>query len=310
MKIDLSIIIPVYNSEKYIENLLKSLLNQLDEKVEVHIIDDGSNDNTKRIIHNMIINKSNIYYTYQKNSGVAEARNTGLKLARGKYVYFCDSDDILLPNAINLILSKIETDNDIIFFAHNENISNKTIKYFEDIEKNYEINEDMLNKCFYNSSFAMVLWDKVLKRSIITDNKIKFNLSTLEDYLFLYNVFKNSENILFVPISIYMYYVRDESYSRKYRSDYYSNLLKVYNYILQDLNNEKYINNLNKWFSRNLRNIKSVLISDRSITFINKLKEYKKMKKSLFNFIIDYSKVKIKRVLKDGKNKIKKNIYN
>lgn len=97
-----TVIIPTYNREDSIIRTLQSILNQSYRPLDIVIIDDGSQDNTKDIIQPYLAvdNNCSIRYFYQKNAGVSAARNYGIKMARGEYISFCDSDDILLPGKI------------------------------------------------------------------------------------------------------------------------------------------------------------------------------------------------------------------
>src|SRR5699024_11228741 len=95
---DISIFIPVFNTGKYLSECLDSLLNQGLENYEIIIIDDGSTDNSAEIIEKYSNSYSNIINIYQKNNGQGSARNKGLKIAQGEYIYFMDSDDYLTKN--------------------------------------------------------------------------------------------------------------------------------------------------------------------------------------------------------------------
>ena len=114
MNIDLSIIIPVYNSEKYLEKCIMSIINQTQAKlrIEIIIIDDGSKDNSKLICEKLKRDYSNIIYKFINNSGVSYARNEALNLANGKYIMFVDSDDELESNAIESIYPFLNEKND------------------------------------------------------------------------------------------------------------------------------------------------------------------------------------------------------
>ncbi len=101
-----SVIIPVYNSEKYIKETIASVLEQTYKQVEIIVIDDYSSDNSRRILSDLVQAYSNIIYHRQKeNQGVAVARNTGLELAKGRYVAFLDSDDIWKKDKLEKQLS-------------------------------------------------------------------------------------------------------------------------------------------------------------------------------------------------------------
>ena len=96
-----SIIVPVYNLEDYIEKTVASLLAQTYQNIEIVLIDDGSKDSSLAIIKELAITDDRIVYTTQPNGGAAKARNTGLSLATGDFITFVDGDDMLSPNTIS-----------------------------------------------------------------------------------------------------------------------------------------------------------------------------------------------------------------
>ncbi|MCI8778348.1 MAG: glycosyltransferase family 2 protein [Bacilli bacterium] len=105
----ISIIIPVYNTEDYLDKCLSSIINQTYKNIEIIIIDDGSTDNSKKIIKQYMNKDCRISYYYQNNSGVAIARNSGIDKAQGDYIAFIDSDDYIDLTFIEkcMLLSKM-----------------------------------------------------------------------------------------------------------------------------------------------------------------------------------------------------------
>ena len=103
--VDISIIIPIYNQEKYLEDCLESVKNQDLDKYEVILIDDGSTDNSKMICETFVKKNNNFRYFYQQNAGLGAARNTGLSYAKGKYVLFLDSDDAYEQNSLRRVFT-------------------------------------------------------------------------------------------------------------------------------------------------------------------------------------------------------------
>ena len=100
----LSIIIPIYNAEKFIKACLESIVIQNKDNMEIILVNDGSTDSSLKICEEIKENIDNIVLVNQDNLGVSAARNTALKMARGKLVYFCDSDDLVAPKAIDFII--------------------------------------------------------------------------------------------------------------------------------------------------------------------------------------------------------------
>ena len=113
-----SVIIPVYNVEKYIDECLKSVVSQTYKNIEVIIINDGSTDKSEEIIRSYLDKYENITYIYQQNKGVSEARNLGLKNATGDYVLFVDSDDYIHKSMIEKMYNNAKYINQIYICGH------------------------------------------------------------------------------------------------------------------------------------------------------------------------------------------------
>ena len=115
---DISIIVPVYNVASYLEDCLESVLQQNFQNCEIICINDASTDNSDLILQRYALKYTQIkVVTHTQNQGLSAARNTGLKYAKGKYVWFVDSDDMIMPNALKELYYIIEKENiDIVYF--------------------------------------------------------------------------------------------------------------------------------------------------------------------------------------------------
>lgn len=219
----LSIIIPVYNGEKYIENCLASVDTFSDENVEILVIDDGSTDNTKNICSRF----KNIKYYKNKNHGVSYSRNYGIKHATGKFLMFVDSDDLLVDNWYENIKSLLlNTDYDIIYLSHsfsNKNNKNNKNDVIESII-GYNYKND-----FSNMSSAC---SKLYNSKYIYEKNICFseNIINGEDLLFNIDAILNTNNYYFYSISIYKYRINYASSTHNYNSYFFeSNTLFLEN---------------------------------------------------------------------------------
>ena len=113
----LSIIVPIYNVELYLLDCLKSLESQTVQEFEIIMINDGSTDGSGDIARNYMKNHKNVRYIEQENRGLSEARNEGLKYARGEYILFLDSDDWLDSKAVEIIYNNLENQVDVLLFS-------------------------------------------------------------------------------------------------------------------------------------------------------------------------------------------------
>ncbi len=209
----LSIVIPVYNLENYIEDCLNSLVEQITENVEIIIINDGSIDKSEIICQKYCSKYPYIKYIYQQNAGVSNARNNGLNLAKGKYIQFVDGDDCLLPNSIPNILNKIKLNNpDIIVGDY--------IKFYNDInfikdKKNQKIIFKIENSIYPqnvisltdNNLFNPSLWCNIFKTDIIKNNNIRFveSVKYTEDLDFCLQTFFACKKVNILTNKLYAY---------------------------------------------------------------------------------------------------------
>lgn len=181
LKPDISIILPVYNAGVFLENTLLSILNQKFSNFELIIINDGSIDNSKSICEEYAKKDNRIVFINKHNEGICKARNLGISIAKGEFIYFCDHDDILNLELLydNYHLCK-EYNADWIKFGKIEHL------YIEDslikkTESNFEFkvynNKDMKNKIIELriKGILTYVWDSLFKKSIILDNNIRFD---------------------------------------------------------------------------------------------------------------------------------------
>lgn len=123
-----SVIIPVYNTEAYVEEAIRSIMNQTLRDIEIIIIDDGSTDNSLTLIKKLAVEDNRIAYHSQANQGQSVARNVGIEKARGEYIYFMDSDDFLEEEALECCNERIKR-NKLDFLLFNANILNEDKKF-------------------------------------------------------------------------------------------------------------------------------------------------------------------------------------
>ncbi len=208
--VKISVIVPIYNSEKYLRKCLDSLVNQTLKDIEIILINDGSKDESENIIKEYLEKYDNIKYIYQENAGQACARNNGIKVAKGEYLAFLDSDDYLREDAYEILWRQIEEKKcDILCF-----------NYYTDrediIEKNgeYAINpEDVVKKYIINEASP---WSKVVKKDIF----IKNNLGFLEDHIYedlalIPTLSLYTKKIEYINECLYYYNIHDASTMRQ-----------------------------------------------------------------------------------------------
>jgi glycosyltransferase involved in cell wall biosynthesis len=217
----LSVIVPAYNAESRIQNCVKSILNQdiPTDEYEIIIVNDGSQDNTGIIIENLKQRTNNIIIISQPNSGVSAARNAGLKMAKGNYILFCDSDDFLDKNIFSIILYEVESRELEGCCFNLRHISSSGIRTHDNyIFKESEILDGI---SFFNQGYIrgfMVVW--LLMRKTLIDNKILFTeeVSFAEDLEFLIKFASTAKKVMYRNFIYYNYVQTNNSLSHSYRN--------------------------------------------------------------------------------------------
>ncbi|WP_291857879.1 glycosyltransferase [Marinilabilia sp.] len=210
MKPLVSIILPVYNVEKYIGKSINSVLNQAFTDFELIVIDDGSPDGSINIARQ--INDPRITIFQKENGGLSDARNYGLERAQGKYVYFMDSDDWIEPALLQTCVEELENEKaDVLVFGYildNESADGKLIS-----SQNIIPDTELLRKGDNNILSTHLIgilgyaWNKMYKRTFLVNNDIYFEKGTslIEDILFNVQIFENVERLHFLSEPLYHY---------------------------------------------------------------------------------------------------------
>lgn len=200
-----SVIVPVYNVEKYIEKSLDSLINQTLGDIEIIIVNDGSTDNSKELIKKYEEKYKNITYLEKENGGLSDARNFGMNYAKGEYIAFLDSDDFVDVTIYEKMYNKAVEEKadyvecDFYWSYPNKNKLDKGFRY--------------TNKKEMFTYGRVVAWNKLIKKDII---KEKFPVGLLyEDIEFFYKLLPNIKKFAFVEESLVYYVQREESLVNK-----------------------------------------------------------------------------------------------
>lgn len=192
---DLSIIVPVYNVELYLRKCLDSLVKQPLDNFEIVCINDGSTDNSLKILEEYKERYPEIVKIYNKqNGGLSDARNYGLKKAEGKYVGFVDSDDWVDKNMFKVLLDEIQSKNcDVVVCNYVEVYKDKNIEIVDCFES-------------YKLLYEACIWNKIFNKSLFTDNDIYFPKGVwYEDNGTTYRLLAMAKSVSHVNMSLYYY---------------------------------------------------------------------------------------------------------
>ena len=230
IKPSVSIIVPVYNVEQYLQRCLDSLVNQTYYNIEIILINDGSTDNSLKILKHYADKDPRVVLVNKENEGISTTRNLGVETATGEYLTFVDSDDWLELDTIEKMYDKaIQEQCQLVMCSYTRSYQNKELRKAIDLKSDYLFNEQetkemVLRKIIgpineelahpENLDSLVTVWGKLYKTSVIKDHNIKFLDTTLigtEDLLFNVEVFLYLKNSFFINLPLYHYWKGNET---------------------------------------------------------------------------------------------------
>jgi len=217
----ISVIVPVYNVEAYLDKCLNSLVNQTLKDIEIIIVNDGTKDNSEEIIKKYEKKYKNIKYYKKENGGLSSARNYGLTKATGDYIGFVDSDDYIDKTMYEKLYNKIiENDYDIavcdLYRVYEQKLVYTSSNIKHDLDNKKDINNAMLN-------IYPTVWNKLYKKELFKNIEFKEKI-WFEDVEILYRMFPKLKKIGMVKEPLYYYVQREGAITSKVN-------LKIYDYI-------------------------------------------------------------------------------
>lgn len=206
----ISVIVPVYNAEKYLKRCIDSIINQTFQELEIILVDDGSTDLSGKICDNYKDKDSRIKVIHQKNGGASIARNEGLKVATGDYVSFIDSDDYIDLSLYEKFINNYDSADIFVFNYYTVKKLNQELGIVNQVDKNF------YHELTKNNSIRGFVWNKIYKRNLL--KKINFNtdITFCEDLLFNYSIINNKEDIKMKYFNepLYYYVMINNNYSK------------------------------------------------------------------------------------------------
>jgi glycosyltransferase involved in cell wall biosynthesis len=312
-----TVIVPVYNTEIYVECAIVSLMEQTLSDVEFIIIDDGSQDDSLNIIRNVISRyphrREQTILLSRTNSGVAAVRAEGMKLATGDYIIHLDSDDWVDLNWLELLYEKAICDDAEVVICNYRMIYRNKI-----VEKSNSFSNDNIIciKNMLTGTMSSMNWDKLIKRSFLINNNIEFkcDLDMGEDFWFNLQVFKSVHRLSFINAALYNYnQINNNSLTKRFTNKSLMNLVYVVNHANCFFNDNNISHLVEKEFSIYKLNVKAAFIrhsqgdinvkmyglslfkesdcyiNELNVSFIIKIEYYMRLfKLTRMHFIIDF----------------------
>ena len=217
----ISVIIPVYNAESYLERCISSVITQSYKDTEIILIDDGSTDSSGEICDKWASKDNRVKTVHRENRGVAFSRNEGIKLSKGEYIAFVDSDDFIYKDMLLIMLERMETDSSDMAICNRLGVSSEDVRS-ERSKEYYPVENAVITK---NEMFARLAskdfsyyvntWGKLYKRELF--DSIEFPVGRLhEDVFVMHLIFDLCEKISCVRYAMYYRYENDESITNTY----------------------------------------------------------------------------------------------
>lgn len=292
----LSIIIPVFNVERYIIKCLDSLYNQEvnENDYEIIIINDGSNDNSLLLAEKFKVNHKNLHIYTQENQGIGAARNKGISLAKGDYIYFIDPDDYLLPGVLNTLIDYSNAQSpDVLTFISISTTVSSISEERSNIAKPMNISTDTGINYIANNNYKNEVWWYFIKKSFLDTINLKFiEGKWMEDAIFTASLLIQAKRVIAVPIDAHRHVKVEGSAMTKNEPNHYlkiindkANIAIVFNSIINELKanpdaNERCIKRLRSRqqsfvFFMLLRIMKSTIDKVEILPLLNKMKQEK-----------------------------------
>ena len=234
MKDLISIIVPVYNVEDYIEECLDSILNQTYKNLEILLVDDGSTDNSGKICDKYVKKDNRFKVIHQKNSGLSESRNNAIKVSSGKYLSFVDSDDIIHPRMIEILHQELIKNKSDISICKFQNFYTKFIIK----EKKYEVKlltqEEFLKELMKDKEISDHACNKLYKKTLFKE--IKFPIGKkYEDIGTTYKIALTAKKFVYLNMELYGYRTRENSIVNNLKKETLLDYLEMINTRYNDL---------------------------------------------------------------------------
>lgn len=249
-----SVIVPIYKVEKYIDRCIKSIVNQTYHNIEIILVDDGSPDNCPTICNNWEKKDSRIKVIHKLNGGLSDARNLGLNMANGAYISFVDSDDFVAPDFIETMITDIKNYNaQIACIGYLEFQDTKDI--ITETNENTITEYDHFNaikELFSSDTFCNYAWNKLYLKELF--NNITFPIGKkMEDLGTTYLLMEKCERITYNTKKLYYYYQRNDSLLHRIDNQFYIDKFKL------SVNRYIHLKNIFGDFSENIEFITFVI---------------------------------------------------
>ena len=314
----ISVIVPFYNAEGYVNECIDRITNQTYKNLEIICVDDGSVDNTESLLRLKQNSDDRIVVIHKENGGVSSARNCGLKYAKGNFICFVDCDDVISADYCEQLLTTLlnaNTDMSVCSYRVSEHLNGKIVDTEIVSLSGYKENEF---EALYEGRLLNPLWNKMLRAVIAKRILFNTDMSAGEDLAYIIEYLKISKKMSFIDSPLYEYiHYADADKQKSYSSNELENYLKMLPYLMSFLDCEKVATVLyrqlmaaarHSYFSKRQVNVYEMLLKSEEVRKLSKIKQdngrlevyrriilHKRKKILYFAFVIEESALKMKR---------------
>ena len=258
-----SIILPIYNVEKYLDRCMDSLLNQTLEDIEIIMVDDGSPDKCPQMCDEYAKNDNRVKVVHKKNAGLGFARNSGLDIATGEYVAFVDSDDYVGLNMYKTLYDRADTDKcDAVFCGFRTEVKQNKWMYSDEVDadklwRGKDVQLFMLDMIASGAGvkaerlYQMSVWHSIYKRSIIEDNHLRFVSErevASEDIPFQIDFLSKVNTVAYIKETFYSYCLNGTSLTATLKPEKYARYKQLRACLLTKSSDAEYVSRVNRLF--------------------------------------------------------------
>lgn len=262
-EIKVSIILPIYNVEKYLDRCMDSLLNQTLKDIEIIMVDDGSPDNCPQMCDEYAKKDSRVKVVHKKNGGLGFARNSGLDIANGEYVAFVDSDDYVGLDMYKTLFDRAEADKcDAVFCGFRTEVRENKWMYSDEVDadklwKGKEVQQFMLDMIASGTGikaerlYQMSVWHSIYKRSLIEEKHIRFVSErevASEDIPFQVDFLSKANTVAYVSKTFYSYCFNGTSLTATLKPEKYDRYKQLRTHLLSKSSDVEYASRVNRLF--------------------------------------------------------------
>lgn len=209
-----SVIVPVYNVERYLHKCIQSIVNQSYKNLEIILVDDGSTDMSRGICQSFAQKDKRIFIECKKNGGLSSARNYGLEKAKGEYVCFIDGDDYVHPDMIKILYKEICNSGEDFVYCQYQKVNENEEYYFEELAQQYTTVVQSKKEAFHvllsEELEIKLAWNKLYKKSLFNDVKYKEGYLHEDEYI-IHHLLNKVEKIKKINLKLYYYIQREGS---------------------------------------------------------------------------------------------------